>query len=419
MIRSKLLTVPFCLTVILLQKTQGATMPLPELPKIPNRPFSVADYGAVGDGKTMNTTALQNAIDTVGKKGGGTLTVPAGQFLTGPLVLVSNLTLQLARGAVLLISDDMANYPTDSKGYQTCISAKDAHDLEISGEGTINGQGAAWWAAFEANHNMTHRPYLVKFDQCKRVKISGITLMNSPSFHLVPNRCADVTIQGITITAPANAHNTDGMDPSGSNILIDKCMVDTGDDDIAIKPADPEKNRNFTITNCDFRRGHGLSIGSGTNGGLENMLVSHCTFSGTDAGIRIKTTRDRGGLVKNVTYDHITMTKVKNPILITDYYPKAPKTPGEDPAQPITSLTPSFAAITISNVTSTGSPNAGTIWGLPEKPISGISFVNVHISAAKGMKIVHADDIHFSNSDITVESGDKLILSEARVTGLK
>jgi polygalacturonase len=148
------------------------------------------------------------------------------------------------------------------------------------------------------------------------------------------------------------------------------------------------------------------------------MRVANCTFDGTTAGIRIKTARGRGGLVQNVIYDHLTMTGVKNPVEIVDYYPKQPKTPTEDAAQPVTPLTPKFAAITISNLTSTGSPDAGTIWGLPEMPISGITFTNVRISAEQGMTIVHARDIHFSGSDITVETGEKLIESDAAATGL-
>ncbi|MEI7909312.1 MAG: glycoside hydrolase family 28 protein [Verrucomicrobiota bacterium] len=392
---------------------------MPELPRIPARAFSVADYGALGDGKTMNTAALQHAIDAVGKSGGGTLHVPVGRFVTGPLVLGSNLNLHLAKGAVILISDDMATYPQTHGRYQDSITSVKSHDLEISGEGCIDGQGASWWAAFEANHDMPHRPYLIKFDHCERVRVAGITLINSPMFHLVPNQCAEVTIRDITISAPSTAHNTDGIDPSGTNFLIDGCHIDTGDDNIAIKPCAPAMNRNFTISNCEFRRGHGMSIGSGTNGGLENMLVRNCSFSGTDAGIRIKTARGRGGLLKNVTYDHLSMTKVKKPIEIVCYYPKTPKTPDEDPRQAITPLTPTFDNITISNVTSTASPGAGVIWGLPEMPVADIHFINVHLTAATGMKMVHAKGIRFTDSALTIAKGKALILSDAEVTGLK
>jgi polygalacturonase len=328
------------------------------------------------------------------------------------------MNLQLAKDAVLLFSNNMAAYPTGTKGYPNFLSATDAHDLEISGEGTIDGQGAVWWKTFRANNAMPHRPYMVALSRCTRVEVTGIMLTNSPSFHLVPGHCTDVTIKDVTISAPADSPNTDGIDPSGSNFLIDGCTIDTGDDNIAVKPAGMEKDQNFTITNCTFLRGHGMSLGSGSNGGMENITVTNCTFKGTTSGIRIKTGRQKGGLIQNITYDHLTMTGVKIPINITDYYPKPPSSPTEDAAQPVTPLTPTFAAITISNLTSTGSPSAGIIWGLPEAPITGITFTNVHISATKGMTVVHAHDINFTDSDITVASGDKLILSDATTTGL-
>ena len=402
----------FLLNLLFPTPAQIAAAAPPALPVIPAKTLSALDYGAVGDGQTLDTAPLQKAIDALAHAGGGTLLIPPGRFLTGPLTLASNLNLDLAKGAVLLISDDLATYPLEGKGYACCLTASHAHDLEISGEGTIDGQGAAWWKAFEANSAMPHRPYLIRLDHCARVKVSGVTLLNSPMFHLVPSHCTDVTIQGVTITAPATAHNTDGIDPSGMNLLIDGCTIDTGDDNIAVKPGGSEQNQNFTITHCHFLHGHGLSIGSGSDGGLDKMRVSDCTFEGTTAGIRIKTSRGRGGLVQNVSYDHLTMTDVKNPIEIVDYYPKLPATPTEDAAHPVTPLTPKFAAITISNLTSTGSPSAGTIWGLPEMPISGITFTNVHITAGRGMTIVHARDIHFSGSTITVDNGKKLVQSD-------
>ena len=391
----------------------------PALPVIPDKTFSVADYGAVGDGKTLNTAALQKAIEAVTQAGGGTLTIPAGRFLTGPLTLASSINLQLAKDAVLLFSDDITTFPSSNKRYQNCLSVGDAHDLEISGEGTIDGQGAAWWKAYRADANMMHRPMMVTFTHCSRILVTGVHLTNSPMFHLVPGHCTDVTIKDIVITAPADSVNTDGIDPSGSNYLIDGCTIDTGDDNIAIKPGETEKDHDYLIAHCHFLHGHGMSIGSGTAGGIENLTVTDCSFDGTTSGIRIKTSRGRGGLAQNLTYQNLTMKGVKNPILLTDYYPKSPATPDEDPAQPVTPLTPAFANITISNLTSTDSPTAGTIWGLPEMPISGLTFTNVHLTAEKGMKIVHAKGIRFSDSDITVvSSGEKLILSDAEVNGL-
>ena len=395
----------------------------PALPVIPTNTFRVTQYGAVGDGQTMNTAAIQKTIDVASKAGGGIVLVPEGRFLTGPFLLASRINLHLASNAVILISDDRAKYPVARERYQDCISVADAQDIEISGEGTIDGQGKAWWAAFEADHSMTHRPYMIKLSNCNRVRVHGVTLSNSPMFHLVPQNCTDVTIQGITIKSPSNAHNTDGIDPSGWNYLITDCMIDAGDDNIAVKPGSGRTpgNKNYTITNCRFLHGHGMSIGSGTSGGIEGLRVSNCSFDGTDSGIRIKTARGRGGLLQNLTYENLTMTAVKNPIYIIDWYPErdAPKDPATEKAEPITDRTPINKNITIRNVTATDCPTAGTIRGLPEAPVSNVTLSNVTISAKTGMKIYHARGIRFTDSKIEVESGKRLTLFDAEVAGLE
>ena len=395
----------------------------PALPVIPTNTFPVTQYGAVGDGKTMNTAAIQKTIDTASRAGGGIVLIPEGKFLTGPFTLASRINLQLAKGAMILISDDMANYPVVNQRYQDCISVSNAQDIEISGDGTIDGQGKAWWAAFEANKSMTHRPYMIKLANCTRVLVRGVTLSNSPMFHLVPQNCTDVTINGITIKSPSNAHNTDGIDPSGWNYLITDCTIDAGDDNIAVKPGSGRTpgNKNYTISNCKFLHGHGMSIGSGSSGGIEDLRVSDCSFNQTDSGIRIKTSRGRGGLLQNLTYENLTMTAVKNPIYIIDWYPErdAPKDPATEKAEPVTKTTPINKNITIRNVTATDCPTAGTIRGLPEAPITDVILSNVTISAKTGMKIYHAKGIHFTDSKIEVAGGKRLTLFNAEVKGLE
>ena len=235
---------------------------------------------------------------------------------------------------------------------------------------------------------MTHRPYMVRLRNCSRVYVHGITLTRSPCFHLVPQNCTDVTIQGITILSPADAPNTDGIDPSGWNYRIADCRIDAGDDNIAVKPNHSRTpgNKNYMITNCTFLHGHGMSIGSGTDGGIEDLRVSHCTFDSTDAGIRIKTLRGRGGVLQNLIYEDLTMKTVKNPIYIIDWYPErdAPKDPATEKAEPVTDRTPINKNITIRNVTATDCPTAGTIRGLPEAPITDVTLSNVTISAKTG-----------------------------------
>jgi polygalacturonase len=270
---------------------------------------------------------------------------------------------------------------------------------------------------------MTHRPNLIKLSNCTRVRVHGVTLSNSPMFHLVPQNCMDVTIQGITIKSPADAPNTDGIDPSGWNYLIADCTIDVGDDNIAIKPTGSRTpgNKNYTVKNCTFVHGHGCSVGSGTAGGIEDLTVSDCTFDQTDAGIRIKTMRGNGGLLQNCTYENLKLTAVRNPIYIIDYYPErnAPKDPSTEQPEPITDRTPFNRNIIIRNVTATNCPTAGTIRGLPEAPITKVTLSNVNISAKTGMKIYYARKIRFVGSKIAAESGRPLMTFDAEVTGLE
>ncbi len=412
------------LTIVCLTLHGIARAENPPLPVIPTNTFNVTRFGAVGDGKTLNTAAIQKTIDAASAAGGGVVLVPEGNFLTGPFTLASQINLQLAKGATILITDDMKNYPATDDRYQDCISVTGAHDIEISGEGTINGQGKVWWDAFRADKSMTHRPYMIKFNKCTRVYVHDVTLCNSPMFHLVPQNCTDVTIRGITIQSPANAPNTDGIDPSGWNYLITNCTIDGGDDNIAVKPGASSRSpgdKNFIITNCTFRHGHGMSIGSGTENGIEDLHVSNCTFDQTDSGIRIKTLRGRGGLLQNLTYENLTMTGVKNPIYIIDWYPErtAPKDLSTEKPEPIDNRTPINKNIVIRNVTATACPTAGTIRGLPEAPISNVTLSNVTISAKSPMKVYFARGIKFVDSKITVENGKPLTLFNAEVTGLE
>jgi polygalacturonase len=387
--------------------------------------YNITDFGAKGDGTTLDTKAIQSAVNAAATNGGGTVLIPAGKFLTGPFTLASDIDFHLESGAVLLINDDLSRYPVAGKRYQDTITAVDAHDLKITGAGTIDGQGRAWWDSFRTNRDMLHRPYLIKFTDCTNVTVTGVHLINSPMFHLVPQNCTGVTIRGVTIHSPENAPNTDGIDPSGWNFIISDCHIDTGDDNIAIKPvrnARTPGDKNYVVENCTFVHGHGMSIGGGSAGGVEDLTVRNCTFDQTDRAIRIKTLRGNGGLVRNCIFENLTMTDIKkSPISIVDYYPEsnAPKDPAEEKAVPVTEYTPQYRDIIIRNVTVTNCPNAGVIIGLPEAPVDGLTFSNVNLSATTGMIIYHARNVKFEDSKIVVQKGGPTVTFDAEVTGLK
>jgi polygalacturonase len=381
------------------------------------------DYGAKGDGVSKDTVAIQKAIDVCERQGGGTVRLIAGTYLSAPIVLKSNITLRLDKGATLLGSADHGDYPPKTEfrepGLQSLVSATHASNVAITGEGVIDGAGESWWQMARSIKNAgvmgsDHpRPRLVVFDHCKHVLVEGVTIQNSPMWQLVPYYSDDVTIRNIKVLAPAHSSNTDAIDPfSSSNVRIDHVFADVGDDDIAIKsgaigssgPDDP--SRDITITDCTFLHGHGLSIGSEIAGGARNIRAERIHFEGTDNGIRVKANRDRGNDVGPLFFSDIDMKDVKNALVISEYYPQVLPPDSEIP-QPVTRLTPHFYDITIENVTATGSTSAGVIAGLPEAPIPGVVLRHVKISARNGLTISYAE-VSGQGVDITASEGQSI-----------
>jgi polygalacturonase len=381
----------------------------PTLPKIPDRTFTLADFGGIGDGRTLNTAAFEKAIASIHRAGGGRLTVPKGVFRTLPFVLCSNLDLHLAEGAVIQAPDTFAAYglPDPASLHsqqevrklrwpQPLITGYHLHDVAITGHGVIDGNGAIWWAwserAARANPGriIYHRPHLVVINGCQRLHIADITLTNSPMFHLVPRDITDLVIEGVRVRAPFDAPNTDAIDPGPvTNALIRNCDIDTGDDDIVIKSG----GTNILIENCSIGHGHGISIGSGTALGIHNMLVRHCVFNGTDNGIRIKSMRGAGGPVDHICYSDIKMTDVANAFVFQLNYmdDNHPDFRGER------RKVPSIHDILIERVVVKNSKNAGEIIGLPDSPITRIRFRDVKLDVRHDFRIVDAYQITFEN----------------------
>jgi polygalacturonase len=321
-------------------------------------------------------------------------------------VLKGNVTLELEKGATLLGSPDHGDYAKITMFHlpdlQPLVSATNATNVAITGEGTIDGNGESWWQ--EARGIKDHgvlgtghpRPKLIIFDHCKMVRVEGVTIQNSPMWQVVPYYSDNVVIRDVRILAPQHSPNTDAIDPfSSSNILIDHVYSDVGDDNVAIKsgainsPGPDDPSRNITITDCTFMHGHGLSIGSELSGGAENIRAERISFEGTDNGIRVKANRDRGHDVGNLIFRDITMKDVKNPIIISEYYPRV-MPPADEAAHPVGRLTPHFHDIVLENVTATGGGVAAVIVGLPESPVKNVVLNNVKISAETGMTVGYA-----------------------------
>jgi polygalacturonase len=363
-------------------------------------------YGARGDGSAKDTLAIQQAIDSCAKDGGGTVQLSAGTYLSAPIVLKNNVTLHLAKGATLLGSPDHADYPARTEfrapGLQSVVSATNASNVSITGEGTIDGNGESWWEMARAIKdagvlgNEHPRPRLVVFDHCKHVRIEGVTIQNSPMWQVVPYYSDDVLLRNVRVLAPQHSPNTDAVDPfSSTHVVIDHLYADVGDDDIAIKsgainsPGPDAPSADITITDCTFLHGHGLSIGSEIAGGARNIHAERIQFDGTDNGIRVKANRDRGSEVSNLSFRDIDMKNVKYAIVISEYYPKI-LPPDDETAKPITRLTPHFHDIVIEDLTVTDSASLGAIVGLPESPVTGVVLHNVKLSGKQGMTIGYA-----------------------------
>lgn len=406
----------------------------------PDKVFDVRESGAKGDGKTLDTAAIQKALDDCGNAGGGTVEFPAGTYLSKPIHLHSSTTMKLDAGAVLKATDETADFaiPERTNSFLAFVNGKDIHDVAIVGPGTIDGSGAKWWIPAEEARRITPgytlpRPKLIVITGCKNLLVSDVTLQNSPCMDLMPTDCEDVIISNVTVLAPAHSANTDAIDPlCCKNVLITKCHVDVGDDNVAINSPHKVAGREFateniTVSDCVFLHGHGMSIGSQTSGGVHNVLVTNCTFQDTENGIRIKSDRRRGGLVENIRYTDITMNNVDPAITLTCYYmnnssgDRVPQSPPKvDPAQAKTEKTPIFRNIYISNMKATCQRSAGIIIGLPESEISNVFLENVQIDATTtGLWVKNAKGIQFKNVQLTCKEGPAVLTENAEVEGWK
>jgi len=404
------------------------------LPNIPAAKFSLADFGAVGDGKAMNTEAFKSAVAAVEKAGGGHLIVSVGVYKTLPFTLVSKMDLHLDPGAIIKAPDTFEEYgipdpnkvtPPVGRGtfgrVPPLISCANCEDVAITGSGTIDGSGAMFWMwsdkaarRYPPGRPVVPRPVLISISNVHRLHVDGVTLTNSPMFHLVPTG-EDITIENLRIVAPSDAPNTDAMDPGGKRIVIRKCEIDTGDDNVALHSG----SQDVLVEDLTCLHGHGISIGSPTRNGLSHVIVRRCTFDGTDNGLRIKSYRGNGGEVHDIWYSDITMKNVRRPFdinmlyngnagLATDVGPRQAE-PGQ------TQNIPNFHDIHVTNLTVTRSPLAGRILGLPEQMANAITFTNCRMQSVRGFLLQDGKNIVFNNVQITTSVGDPLVLDNAQV----
>jgi polygalacturonase len=329
-------------------------------PWFPGRYFPVTDFGAKGDGTTLDTQAFAKAIAVCHRAGGGHVVVPAGgTFLTGAIHLLSNVDLHVEQNATILFSQNPADYlpvvftrwqGIELMNYSPFVYCYGQHNVAVTGAGTLNGQADAnhWWnwknletddfdtletmaddnvpvsqRVFGTGHYLP--PQMIQPFASDTVLLEGVTVINSPFWHLNPNLCTSVTVDGLTISS--TGPNTDGCDPeSCAGVVVQNVTYDTGDDCMAIKSGRDADGRrvnvpcqNVVIQNCNFANGHGgITIGSEMTGGVKNVYARDLTMNSANlqAGHRIKTNTLRGGYVENTNVYRVTAGTIGGPLLL-------------------------------------------------------------------------------------------------------
>jgi polygalacturonase len=410
---------------------------------------NVVSNGADRTGKVKCTEIVNKLIEKLSGDGGGTLFFPGGTFLTGPIIMKSNITLYIDAGATIKFSDDFDDYlpmvqskweGVRVKNFKSQIYAYQCENIAIKGGGHLEGQGKKWWdfmrtaikqqppskwqeifqkentdllaknAYIRAKNNFL-RPPMVTTYECKNVLIEGVSFSNPPFWTIMPAFTDNITINGITVENPSNSPNTDGIDPeSCSNVHISNSHFSVGDDCIVIKSGRDEDGReagkpteNVTITNCTMLKGHGgVVIGSEMSGSVRKVTISNCVFDGTDRGIRIKTMRGRGGVIEDILVSNVMMYNMVNEgVLITLRYQSTKP-------EPLSERTPAVKNIQINGVTIRGGDRPVAIYGLEEMAISQISFSGIQSATRRGVLLENAADIAFHDVHMEIKEGSAL-----------
>jgi polygalacturonase len=417
---------------------------------------NITDHGADPKGKVKCTDVINSLIDSLSTAGGGTLFFPAGTYLTGPIIMKSNITLYLDAGSVVKFSDDFDDYlpmvpsrweDVRVRNFKSQVYAYQCENISIRGDGHFEGQGKKWWDSMRSvnakqatvnkwqeifgkeneillsrnqyikGKNNFLRPPMVTTYECKNVLIEGVSFSNPPFWTIMPAFSENVTITGITIENPGNSPNTDGIDPSSCrNVHISDCHITVGDDCIVIKSGRDEDGReagkpteNITITNCTMLKGHGgVVIGSEMSGDVRRISISNCVFEGTDIGIRIKTMRGRGGIVEDVRVSNVTMSKILNEgILITLRYQPTQ-------AEPLSERTPAVRNIHLANINIRDAQRPVAIYGLEERAASSVSFNDIRSFSRKGVLLENTSDISFHDMEMEISDGSPLEAKDSK-----
>jgi exo-poly-alpha-galacturonosidase len=417
------------------------------LPKRTQR-YVVTSFGAVADGKTVNTGAIQAAIDKcAATKKGGVIVIPSGTFLSGAIFLKQGVNLLVEKDGVLKGTTNPDDYPqiksrwegTEQMYTASLVNAEGVNGLEISGDGTIDGSGEEWVQKSPYRRPATPpggpeaggaaavapvaaapttpaaprrgRPRLIGIQNSSDVRVAGLNLHNQAIWCLFVLYSHNVDIDGVRITAEHNIPSSDGIDiDSSKHVHINHVFIDDNDDCISIKSgkdADGLRvNRpaeDILIENSHFAYGQGgVAMGSETSGGIRNVTTLNCLFDdGNWAPIRFKSQPSRGGVVENITYKDIVLHQTRQAFEMNmEWRMVGPRLPGSNPL-------PVMRNIRIVNV-SGDVMSVGNIHGLPGSPIQGVTFDNCHIVATRGFRLDHARSVDMKGLTVDVKEGQPI-----------
>jgi len=395
-------------------------------PTFADKDFVITDFGAVADQPA--TAAISKAIDACAAAGGGRVVIPTGTWATGAIHLKSNVNLHLADKATLSFSDNPDDYTPnvlvrweglDCYNYSPLIYARDCTNIAVTGNGTLQGNGKKWWEWTKTAKKPAQdlydmvmadtpvekrqfgvagglRPCFVEFNSCKNILLEDFTITDGPMWTIHPVYCDGLTARHLNVDT--HGPNTDGLNPDSTrNIVIDHCTFKTGDDCITLKSGLNEDGwrvnkptENVLVQYCRFNGGHGgVVIGSEMSGGVQNVFAHDLVYDGTDAGVRIKSMRGRGGFVRNVYEQDIQMRNIKNQaVVITSFY-------GASTLKPKSDKPPIFENFHFANLSCEGAKQSILLEGLSDSPIKQVTFTNCNFKTKKAMTKKDVEDVTF------------------------
>jgi hypothetical protein len=407
----------------------------------------VTHYGAVGDGRTRCTEAVQRAIEACAAGGGGTVIFPAGRYISGALTLRSNVHLHLSPGTTLVASPRPEDFPpikgrdegVERTIHSSLINGSGLDNVAITGHGVLDGQGEPWLQAHAVTQEMRvkgnvprnaeypagaplrwPRPRIINFIRCRKVLVEGVTLADTPLYGIHLVYCEDVAVDRVTTIQKTSASTTSIAIDSSKRVRVTNCLIGHGGDGIGIKSGYNEDGRrvgipaeDILISNCNIEGfgTTGLAIGSETAAGIRNVLVSDCVFRDGANAIQIRAPRGRGGIVEQIRFTNLVMDRIaQTAIKVTHFFDSIRKDPaGSGPARrnlevarsrraPIDAGTPTFRDFVFSGLSVGRTDQLIVVEGLPERFVRGVVLENIAVAEARGgISCGLAGDISISN----------------------